>query len=59
MKDMPETKPDYVVKPKFDSTKSPQVLCPCCGSQMKIEKISEKSNLVKCLECGLSDTRLL
>lgn len=59
MKDMPETKPDYVVKPKFDSTESPQVLCPCCGSQMKIEKISEKSNLVKCLECGLSDTRLL
>lgn len=32
--------------------------CPCCGSEM--EKVDDlgKSILVKCKECGLSDTVL-
>ncbi len=32
--------------------------CACCGSEMKVEKELENSVLMKCVECGLSDTRL-
>jgi len=32
--------------------------CPCCGSEMKKEKELENSFLMKCAECGLTDTRL-
>ncbi|GBF24694.1 hypothetical protein MnTg01_01035 [archaeon MnTg01] len=32
--------------------------CPCCGSEMKKEKELEKSILMKCVGCGMSDTRL-
>jgi len=34
------------------------MICPCCGSEMKKEQELEKSILVKCSECGLSDTQL-
>lgn len=50
---MPEQKPDYVIR-----SKSEKVLCPCCGSEMKVEKIMEKSSIIKCPECGLSDTKI-
>ena len=32
--------------------------CPCCGSKMEQEKELEHSILMKCKECGLSDTRV-
>jgi len=32
--------------------------CPCCGSEMKKEKELAKSVLMKCVGCGISDTRL-
>jgi uncharacterized Zn finger protein len=32
--------------------------CPCCGSEMKVEKELGKSVLMKCTDCGLSDTKL-
>jgi len=31
--------------------------CACCGSEMKVEKELKNSVLMKCVECGLSDTR--
>ncbi len=53
MMNMPEQKPDYVIRSKSD-----KVLCPCCGSEMRVEKIMEKSSIIKCPECGLSDTKI-
>ena len=50
---MSEQKPDYVIR-----SKSEKVLCPCCGSEMKVEKIMEKSSIIKCPECGISDTKI-
>lgn len=32
--------------------------CPCCGSSMKKEKELEKTLVMKCVDCGLSDTVL-
>ena len=60
-----EEKPNYVIRSKSDleSTKadnseSHKNICPCCGSEMKVEKVLEKSSIFKCSECGLSDTKL-
>jgi hypothetical protein len=57
--DISEPKPDYVVrvteKPDSNSNK---IICACCGSEMNLEKTLEKSNLYRCISCGLSDTRL-
>ena len=63
IQDIPKGKPDYLTRPKYDSNspksgKSEKIPCPCCGSEMKIEQILEKSRIIKCPECGLSDTRL-
>ena len=30
--------------------------CPCCGSEMKVEKELKNTILMKCIDCGLSDT---
>ena len=38
-----------------NSTTTP---CPCCGSEMKVEKVLEKTSIIRCTECGISDTRL-
>jgi len=32
--------------------------CPCCGSEMKKEKELENTVIMKCTDCGLSDTRV-
>jgi len=32
--------------------------CPCCGKDMQKIKDLEKSILMKCVQCGLSDTVL-
>lgn len=64
MHDMPDKTPDYVVRPKSEPdvtqnvSNSEKMLCPCCGSEMNLEKTLEKSSIFKCSQCGLSDTRL-
>ena len=57
--DIPETKFDYIVR-KSENTnfESDKVSCLCCGSEMKPEKILEKSTLFRCTGCGLSDTKM-
>jgi len=56
---IPETKPDYVVRKTEEPNIEPEkVSCLCCGSEMKAEQILEKSTLYRCIDCGLSDTRL-
>ena len=47
-------KPDYVARTK----ELEKFSCPCCGAEMKSEKILEKSTLYRCTGCGISDTRL-
>jgi hypothetical protein len=32
--------------------------CACCGGEMIPDKVSEKTIVYKCRQCGLSDTRL-
>ena len=56
--DIPKVKPDYVVRKTEEPIKSEKILCLCCGSEMKPEKVLEKSTLHRCTGCGLSDTRL-
>ena len=57
--DIPEVKPDYVVrKTEKPSLEPEKFVCPCCGSEMKSEKILEKSTLYRCTGCGISDTKL-
>ena len=64
MESMPKEKPDYAIRSKpnsegknTDIPESERMTCPCCGSEMKIEKVLEKSSIFKCSECGLSDTK--
>ncbi len=56
--DIPKIKSDYVVRKTEESIESKKVSCLCCGSEMKQEKVLEKSTLYRCVGCGLSDTRL-
>ena len=67
--DVKEPKPDYVISHKSDSPKEntsiensnsteEKIKCPCCGSEMKVDKVLEKTSVLKCTGCGLSDTRL-
>ena len=55
--DIPETKPDYVVR-SSETTDSEKISCLCCGAEMKPEKVLEKSTLFRCTGCGLSDTKI-
>ncbi|MCV0398587.1 MAG: hypothetical protein K5785_01175 [Nitrosarchaeum sp.] len=56
----PAEQPGYVVRSKRDDIRSKpeKTLCPCCGSEMNVEKVMEKSSVIRCPECGLSDTKL-
>lgn len=57
--DFPEVKSDYAVrKSEETSSEFEKFLCPCCGFEMKAEKILEKSTIFRCTSCGLSDTKL-
>ena len=60
--EMVEPKPDYVVRPKTIDSENKELgqktLCPCCGSQMKVDKILENTTILKCSGCGISDTRV-
>jgi len=51
--DLPQIKPDYLVRKS-----ELKYVCPCCGSDMKSEQILEKSTIFRCVNCGLSDTKL-
>lgn len=53
-----DVKPEYKIRPKIPSENTPQTSCPCCGSEMKVDQVLEKSTIIRCSECGLSDTRL-
>ena len=57
-----EKKPDYMIRPKMeDSTNTEddsKISCPCCGSQMNVDKVLENTTVLKCTGCGLSDTRV-
>lgn len=57
-----EKAPDYIVRPKADlsnvDTQEGKISCPCCGLEMKIDKVLENTTILKCTGCGLSDTRL-
>ena len=57
--DIVEAKPDYVIRKSENSNpESEKISCPCCGVEMKPEKVLEKSTLFRCTGCGLSDTRI-
>jgi len=67
--DIVKKKPDYVVRSKLDSESTnnsidivekskEKISCPCCGSDMKVDKVLENTKVIKCTGCGLSDTRL-
>jgi len=57
--DIPKVNPDYVIrKTKESSLENKKFSCPCCGSEMKSEKILGKSTLYRCTGCGISDTKL-
>jgi len=57
--DIPKVKPDYVLqKTKESSLENKKFSCPCCGSEMKSEKVLGKSTLYRCTGCGISDTKL-
>lgn len=56
-------KPSYIIRskkePTLTKTKDIQEnICPCCGSEMKIEKVLEKSSIYRCIGCGMSDTKI-
>ena len=56
------SQPDYVIKQKYAEIEdanppTSKINCPCCGAAMKIEKVLENTNLLRCAGCGLSDTR--
>lgn len=63
-----EEKPDYVIRSKSDKAQSKisknltetkeKIQCPCCGVDMKVDKVLENTTILKCAGCGLSDTRL-
>ncbi len=54
-----DVKPDYKIRSKPDSQNTSKTpCCPCCGSEMKVDKVLETTTIIRCIECGLSDTRL-
>ena len=64
--DIKETPPDYLVRPNStglspeenSENQAQKTTCPCCGSEMKVDKILENTSILKCSGCGISDTRL-
>jgi hypothetical protein len=54
----PDVKPDYKIRPKSENQPTQKTPCPCCGSDMKVDKVLENTTIVRCTECGLSDTKL-
>ena len=52
-----DIKPDYKIRSKSNLQNSPKTPCPCCGSEMQVDKVLENTTVIRCIECGLSDTR--
>ena len=53
----------YTMPPKnnlqnIDDSIPQKILCPCCGSRMKADKMLENTTIIRCTECGLSDTTI-
>lgn len=55
-----DVKPEYKIRHKQDlqTPSIERILCPCCGSEMKVDTVFENTTLIRCTECGLSDTKL-
>ncbi len=64
-----EKKSDNIIRSKLDSESTnnsidnvekskEKISCPCCGCDMKVDKVLENTKVIKCTGCGLSDTRL-
>lgn len=53
-----DVKPEYKIRQKLPSENISQTSCPCCGSKMKVDQVLENTTVLRCSECGLSDTRL-
>lgn len=55
-----DVKPDYKIRSKQESQNIPlaKTPCPCCGSDMIVDKTFENTSIIRCTECGLSDTKL-
>ncbi|MBC8252370.1 MAG: hypothetical protein H8E89_12410 [Candidatus Nitrosopelagicus sp.] len=53
-----KAKPDYTIRTTEPNLESEKFHCPCCGAEMKPEKIIGKSTLYRCGGCGISDTKL-
>jgi hypothetical protein len=53
-----DVKPDYKIRSKSENQPTQKIPCPCCGSDMKVDKVLENTTIVRCTECGLSDTKL-
>jgi predicted RNA-binding Zn-ribbon protein involved in translation (DUF1610 family) len=59
-----EKQPGYIVHKNVDLDQKPigdndqKISCPCCGSEMRLEKQLQNSKLIRCTNCGLSDTRM-
>lgn len=49
-----DVKPDYKIRPKSDT----RISCPCCGSEMKVDQVLKNTTIIRCTECGMSDTRV-
>ena len=56
--DVVESKPDYKVRKSENLPSQENPKCQCCGAEMKVEQILEKSTLYRCTSCDISDTRL-
>ena len=50
--------PPYRVGSEKPPETNPKINCPCCGSEMKVDRVLEKTTIMRCPECGISDTRL-
>lgn len=50
--------PPYRVGSEKPPETDPKINCPCCGSEMKVDRVLEKTTIIRCPECGISDTRL-
>ncbi len=53
-----DVKPDYKISSKQNSQNIFKPTCPCCGSEMKVDKVLENTTIIRCIDCGLSDTKL-
>ena len=53
-----DVKPEYKIRSRSDSQNTTKTSCPCCGSDMKVDRVLENTTIIRCIECGLSDTRL-